>query len=93
MKFDITDITYRRFKSNQIENSLINSLSEKLLGFKLYHQLTFDKYVKSLCKKAYAKLETFTSVVRYMGSAKKNLKNDFFFRYAMELFIVNMDDS
>lgn len=42
----------------QIENSLIkHSLCEKLLGVKFDYKLTFDQRVKSLGKKANAKLK------------------------------------
>ena len=64
----------------QIENSWIkSSLCENHLGVKFYHQLTFDQDVKSLCRKANAKLRAFARVVRYMGLAKNKLKMSYFF--------------
>ena len=64
----------------QIENSFIKSyLSEKRLGVKFDHQLSFDQQVKSLCKKGNAKLKAFTRVVDIWDEHKKKLIMNSFF--------------
>ena len=44
---------------------------KKPLAVKSDHKLTFDHYVKSLCKRANAKLKSLTKFVPYMGLVKK----------------------
>ena len=68
----------------QIENSdsLIKSkLCENHLGVQFYYQLTFHQHVKSLCKKANAKVKVFARVVLFVGTAKKKLKINSFLIY------------
>ena len=82
--------------SNKIEtgNSLVKgSLSEKLLAVKFNHNLTFNKHVKSLCKKANAKLKALVGFVPYMGLVKKKLQMNSFFAAQLNYWPENMDDS
>lgn len=48
-----------------------NSFCEKLSSVKFDHHLTFDQHVK--------RLKAFARAIRYMGLAKKEIKNEFFF--------------
>ena len=44
---------YKRFKSNPTGNSLIKtSISEKILCVKFNHELSFDQFFKTVCKKS-----------------------------------------
>ena len=52
---------------------------KKLLGVKFDHKLTFDHYVKSLCKRENTKLKTLARFVPYLGLAKKKLFMNSFF--------------
>ena len=47
---------------------------KKPLAVKSDHKLTFDHYVKSLCKRANAKLKSLAKFVPYMGLVKKKKK-------------------
>ena len=64
----------------QIGESLIESTNcEKLLGVKIYSQLSFDKHIKTVCKKASSKLRALARVTPYMAIEKKKvLMNSFF---------------
>ena len=78
----------------QIENSFIKSyLSEKLLGVKFDHQLSFDRQVKSLCKKRKCKIKSVHQGRWYMGWAQKEINNEFLFCCTIQLWPANMDDS
>ena len=58
----------------QIGNSLIKGiLCEKLSGVKFDHKFAFGQNVKSICKKAKAKLKALARVVSYIVLSKKNL--------------------
>ena len=75
----------------QIENSdsLIKSkLCENHLGVQFYYQLTFDQHVKSLCKKANAKVKVFAWVVLFVGMAKKKLKINSFFAAQFNYYLL-----
>ena len=45
---------------------------KKFIGAKFDRKLTFDHYVKNLCKRATTKLTTLVRFVPCMGLAKKN---------------------
>ena len=75
--------------SNKIEtgNSLVKgSLSEKLLGVKFNHNLTFNKHVKSLCKKKKkCKIESVSWVRSIYGISEKKITNKFLFCCTIKL--------
>ena len=64
----------------QIGESLIESTNcEKLLGVKIDSKLSFDKHIKTICKKASNKLRALARVTPYMSIEKKKiLMNSFF---------------
>ena len=56
-----------------------NSLSEKLLGVTFDCKLKFNKHVKDISQKASQKINVLTRLAPYMGTTKKRiLKNAFF---------------
>ena len=64
----------------QIGKSLIESTNcEKLPGVKSDSKLSFDKHIKTICKKASSKLRALARVTPYMTIKKENvLMNSFF---------------
>ena len=63
----------------QIGESLIESTNcEKLLGVKIDSKLSFDKHIKTICKKASNKLRVLTRVTPYMAIEKKKVLMIFF---------------
>ena len=58
----------------QIGESLIEITNcEKLLGVKIDSKLSFDKHIKTICKKASNKLRALAGVATYMGIEKKKV--------------------
>ena len=58
--------------SVKIDNEIIkNSLQEKLLGIVMDNRLTFEPYVKNLCKKVRQKLHALARIENYMDISKK----------------------
>ena len=56
----------------QIEESLIESAKcEKLLGGKIDSNVSFDKHIKTICKKASNKLRALARVTSYRLSREK----------------------
>ena len=64
----------------QIGESLIESAKcEKLLGVKIDSKFSFDKHIKTICKKASNRLRALARVIPYMTIEKKKvLMNSFF---------------
>ena len=46
---------------------------QKLLGVKINSKLSFDKHIKTICKKASNKLIALARVTRYMAIEKKKV--------------------
>ena len=65
---------------------------KKPLAVKSDHKLTFDHYVKSLCKRANAKLKSLAKFVPYMGLVKKKIVDEFLFCRANQLLPANMEN-
>ena len=55
----------------KIENfDITNSKSEKVLGVKFDHKLSFDDHISELCKKASRKIHVLSRVALYMNISK-----------------------
>ena len=64
----------------QIGESLIESTNcEKLLCVKIDCKLSFDKHIKTICKKASKKLSALDRVTPYMAMEKKKVLMNLFF--------------
>ena len=50
---------------------ITNSKSEKLLGVKFDHKLSFDDHISELCKKASRKINALSRVASYMNISKR----------------------
>ena len=58
---------------------ITNSKSEKLLGVKFDHKLSFDDHILELCKKASKKFHALSRVASYMNiSERRILMNEFY---------------
>ena len=60
-------------------NQITNNKSEKLLGIKIDHKLTFSAHIDEICKKAGQKMNALSTVIPYMNITKRRtLLNTFF---------------
>ena len=57
-----------------------NSLSEKLLGITFDCKLKFKKHIEDICQKASQKLNALARLVPYMGTTKKRILMNAFFK-------------
>ena len=65
----------------KIENfDKTNSKSEKLLGVKFDHKLSFDGHISELCKKASRKIYTLSRVALHMNISKRGILMNAFFK-------------
>ena len=72
--------TYNTVKI-KIENfDITNSKSEKLLGVKFEHKLSFDYHISELCKKASRKIHALSRVASYMNISKRCILMNVFFK-------------
>ena len=59
---------------------ITNSKSEKLLGVKFDHKLSFDDHISELCKKASRKIHALSRVASYMNISKRRILMNAFFK-------------
>ena len=59
---------------------LTNTKSEKLLGVKFDHKLSFDDHISALCKKASRKINALSRVALYMNISKRHVLMNAFFQ-------------
>ena len=59
---------------------ITNSKSEKLLGVKFDHKLSFDDHISALCKKASRKINALSRVALYMNISKRHVLMNAFFQ-------------
>ena len=59
---------------------ITNSKSEKLLGVKFDHKLSFDDHISELCKKASRKINALSRVASYMNISKRRILMNAFFK-------------
>ena len=59
---------------------IINSKSEKLLGVKFDHKLSFDDHISELCKKAGKKIHALSRVASFMHISKRRILMNAFFK-------------
>ena len=59
---------------------ITNSKSEKLLGVKFDHKLSFDDHISELCKKASRKIHALSRVASYMNISKRSILMNAFFK-------------
>ena len=57
-----------------------NSLSEKLLGITFDFKLKFNKHIEDICQKASQKLNALARLAPYMGTTKKHILMNAFFK-------------
>ena len=57
-----------------------NSLSEKLLGITFDYKLKFNKNIENICHKTSQKLNPFARLAPYMGTTKKRILMNAFFK-------------
>ena len=57
-----------------------NSLSEKLLGITFDCKLKFNKHIEGICQKASQKLNALARLAPYMGTTKKHILMNAFFK-------------
>ena len=57
-----------------------NSKSEKLLGVKFDHKLSFNDHISELCKKASRKIHALSRVASYMNISKRRILTNAFFK-------------
>ena len=57
-----------------------NSLGEKLLGITIYCKLKFNKHIEHIWQKASHKLNSFARLAPYMGTTKKRILTNAFFK-------------
>ena len=63
--------TNNTVKINIGKFDITNSKSEKLLGFKCDHKLSFDDHISELCKKTSGKIHVLSRVASYNEYFKK----------------------
>ena len=56
---------------NVENNQITNNKSEKLLGIKIDHKLTFSAHIDEICKKAGQKMNALSRVIPYMNITKR----------------------
>ena len=59
---------------------ITNSKSEKLLGVKFDHKLSFDDHISKLCKKVSRKIHALSRVASYMNTSKRRILMNAFFK-------------
>ena len=59
---------------------ITNNKSEKLLGIKFDHKLSFDDHISELCKKASGKIHALSRVLTYMNISKRRILMNAFFK-------------
>ena len=59
---------------------ITNSKSEKLLGVKFDHKLSFDDHISKLCKKASRKIHALSRVASYINISKRSIFINAFFK-------------
>ena len=59
---------------------ITNSKSEKLLGVKFDHKLSFDDHISKLCKTASRKIHALSRVASYMNISKRHILMNAFFK-------------
>ena len=59
---------------------ITNSKSEKILGVKFDHKLSFDDYISELWKKASRKIHALSRVASYMNISKRHILMNAFFK-------------
>ena len=59
---------------------ITNSKSEKLLGVKFDHKLSFDDHISELCKKGCRKIHALSRVASYMNISKRHILMNAFFK-------------
>ena len=52
---------------------ITNSKSEKLLGVKFDHKLSFDDHISELCKRASRKIHALSRTASYMNNSKRRI--------------------
>ena len=57
-----------------------NSLSEKLLGITFDYKLKFNKHIQDICQKASQKIKALARIAPYMGTTKKRITMNTFFK-------------
>ena len=57
-----------------------NSLSKKLLGINFDFKLKFNQHNKDICQKASQKIKALARLAPYMGTAKKHIIMNTFFK-------------
>ena len=63
----------------KINFDITNSKSEKLLGVKFDHKLSFDDHISELCKKASRKIHALSRIASYMDISKRCILMNAFF--------------
>ena len=69
---------------------ITNSKSEKLLGVKFDHKLSFDDHISELCEKASRKIHALSRVASYMNISKRRILMNAFFKAHLLLPLVWM---
>ena len=59
---------------------ITNSKSEKVLGVKFDHKLSFDDHISELCKKASRKIYALSRVASYINISKRRILRNAFFK-------------
>ena len=69
-----------------VDLHISNSLSEKLLGITFGCKLKFNKHFKYICQKVSQKLNTLAKLAPYMGTTKKSILMNVFFKSQFNYF-------
>ena len=64
---------------------ITNSKSEKLLGVKFDHKLSFDDHISELCKKASRKINALSRVASYMNISKRRILMNALFEFNLAI--------
>ena len=62
-----------------------NSKSEKLLGVKFDHKLSFNDHISELCKKASRKIHALSRVASYMNISKRRILMNALFEFNLAI--------
>ena len=65
---------------------ITNSKSEKLLGVKFDHKLSFDGHISKLCKRASRKINALSRVASYMTISKRRILMNTFYKSQFSYF-------
>ena len=79
-KYHLLVSTNNTVKINIGNFEITNSKSEKLLGVKFDHKLSFDDHISEPCKKASSKIHALSRVASYMNISKRRILMDGFFK-------------